>query len=154
MQKNPPTELPSVILDKRGLNQAGYFAVDAEGDDVDWDSEGAGEVCMLGAMYLGFELTSGFFEVGVGKRKAEDILQSDRPSAYEYLVALGDAVKDNLKAMPEVPGIRDDNGVVTLVASYSDNIDDAEIAYKTMVECEVRLGLRTASDLSTVVRDE
>ena len=141
-----PAELPSLIIEDRGFNQQGYFSVDDDGNSVSWDDEGARGLCMLGAMYLGFGLHSQDFDQG---DPGEAIMARSSPGAFEYLTVVLDIVQDQMAEIPEV-GEHADHTAAFVIARFSDDLENPDIAYRVLVEAEVRLDLRPVDDLSKV----
>ena len=152
-KKNPMgfTKLPSVVLNERGLHQDGSYSVDKEGMECDWDEDAAVQVCMLGAVFVGFELQSMDFGNRVEEMlDVKDAVKDMSPGAMRYISMLEEAIRDKMEGMGSVE-IDEDEDVMELVTFFSDGLEDAGIAYQVLVECEVMLDLRPDTDLVALV---
>ena len=144
-----PENLPSSVVDELGLNQDGYYGRDELGLEAEWDQEGVEAVCMLGGVFRGYALDSDLFGADRG---VLEVVRDESPAAMEYLSVLGEVIERKLRDYPGLERIEDPEDVMDLVSSFSDNLEEVEIAFQVLVECEVGLGLRPESDLELIWR--
>ena len=145
-----PEKMPSQILQEIGLSQDGWYAVDGEGEECFWDSDTAIGICMLGAVFLSFELDSADFE-----NRAEscdgfpDIANDMSSAARRYVKVLNEVIWEMVPDQGTVDFSPDDNDTV-IVGRFSDGLEDERLAYDALVECEVRLEIRAGDGLNTL----
>ena len=139
-----PTQLPSTILQERGLFQ-GYYAVGPNDEEVMWDDPTATNVCSLSAITLAFEVNStDHLIIDDEGTKHWSKIFTDGPFG-QFVVALADELNDNDQK-------DDDEDMV--ITSWNDNLEYDDLskmspeqqAIEMLWHVEQKLGYRTMED--------